>query len=589
VNPQLKSFFSDDLVNHGNHPRSLSEASFQFEKDTSSNRNTPKMVNSVEVLRAEGQSKVHIGNNVYQTNDQCLADLRSTDPRHDKTRIEQTKGGLLKDSYKWILTHADFRRWRDDEHSRLLWIKGDAGKGKTMLLIGIIDELLQRLEESTTDTSILSYFFCQGTDSRLNNATAVLRGLIYLLLDQQPSLTSHLQKKYDHAGRQLFEDANAFYALSQIFRDILGDPSLTGAYLIIDGLDECETGLEQLLGLITQTACAPSSHVKLIVSSRYKDNIEERLRLDDTRMRLSLELNAEHVSHAVDVYIDHKVSELALIKHCKTLQDQVRDKMRQKADGTFLWVAFVFEELQDVLSGDVLQVLEEVPGGLIPLYDRMIKQIQQLKLKYPEFCRLILSTATLAYRPLHLLELRILAGLERKILHIAELERMIKWCGSFLIIREDHVFLIHQSAKDYLSNNISAKIFPAGRANVHYDLFSRSLSALSQTLRRDIYDLRLPGLLIDQVIPVNPDPLAPVRYSCVYWVDHLCEVDDSSSHHKSEVSDEGVIFEFLKKHFLHWLESLSLLGKISDGISMIRKLLRLVQVCPALQLLHSSS
>jgi hypothetical protein len=81
---------------------------------------------------------------------------------------------------------------------------------------------------------------------------------------------------------------------------------------------------------------------------------------------------------------------------------------------------------------------------------------------------------------------------------MADLERMIKLCGSFLTIREDHVHLIHQSAKDYLSNNASAEIFPAGRVDVHYDLFSRSLSALSQTLRKDIYDLHLPGLLIDQ-------------------------------------------------------------------------------------------
>ncbi|KAL2168367.1 hypothetical protein VTG60DRAFT_7345 [Thermothelomyces hinnuleus] len=29
-----------------------------------------------------------------------LKDLCTTDPRHDKTRIEQTKGGLLADSYR---------------------------------------------------------------------------------------------------------------------------------------------------------------------------------------------------------------------------------------------------------------------------------------------------------------------------------------------------------------------------------------------------------------------------------------------------------------------------------------------------------
>jgi hypothetical protein len=41
---------------------------------------------------------------------QCIQDLRLTDPRHDKVRIEQTKGGLLADSYKWILDHPDFQK-----------------------------------------------------------------------------------------------------------------------------------------------------------------------------------------------------------------------------------------------------------------------------------------------------------------------------------------------------------------------------------------------------------------------------------------------------------------------------------------------
>src|SRR5437763_7689769 len=131
--------------------------------------------------------------------------MRLTDPRHDKMRIEQTKGGLLKGSYKWILENPDFQRWREDEQSRLLWIKGLPGKGKTMLLIGIINELM----ELTPNAGLLSFFFCQGTDSRLNNATALLRGLIYLLLDKQKELILHVRTKYDHAGKMLFEDNNA--------------------------------------------------------------------------------------------------------------------------------------------------------------------------------------------------------------------------------------------------------------------------------------------------------------------------------------------------------------------------------------------
>ena len=153
---------------------------------------------------------------------QCLADLRATDPRDDKKRIEETKGGLFPDSYRWILDNLDYKQWYHDQQSQLLWIKGDPSIGKTMLLCGSVDEL----KKSIAKTDVLSYFFCQATDLRINNATAMLRGLVYLLVDQQPSLISHIRKKHDHAGKTLFEDANAWVALSEIFTNILQDPSL---------------------------------------------------------------------------------------------------------------------------------------------------------------------------------------------------------------------------------------------------------------------------------------------------------------------------------------------------------------------------
>ena len=92
-------------------------------------------------------------NNAHTTEHPCLAALRTTDPRHDKTRIEGDKGGLLDDVYQWVLCTDEFVRWQHNEQDRLLWIKGDPGKGKTMLLCGIINELAER-------NSVLSYFFC---------------------------------------------------------------------------------------------------------------------------------------------------------------------------------------------------------------------------------------------------------------------------------------------------------------------------------------------------------------------------------------------------------------------------------------------
>ncbi|CAG8976798.1 hypothetical protein HYALB_00012504, partial [Hymenoscyphus albidus] len=281
-------------------------------------------------------------------------DLRITDPREDKKRIEDTKGGLLRDSYQWILEHPDFQQWRDDTQSRLLWVKGDPGKGKTMLISGILDELSPSTKlRDKAATTLLSYFFCQATDGRINNASAALRGLIYLLIDQQPLLISYVRKKYDHAGKALFEDPNAWVALSEIFTSILQDPSLTSIYLIIDALDECKANLDQLLDLISRTA-STSTRVKWIVSSRNEPNIEARLRLDHTQTRLSLELNKEHVSRAVQLFIDFKVSKLRLIEDDGELQEIIRGQIYDKANGTFLWAALVLKELEPVESWDVL-------------------------------------------------------------------------------------------------------------------------------------------------------------------------------------------------------------------------------------------
>lgn len=267
----------------------------------------------------------------------CLADLRLTDPRDDKKRIEQTKGGLLKGSYRWILDNPDFRQWRDNSQSNLLWVKADPGKGKTMLLYGIIDEL----QKSMGATGLLSYFFCQATDSRIRSAVAMLRGLLYLLVTQQPSLISHVRKKYDQAGKTLFEDANAWVALTEIFTSILQDPSLKCAYLIVDALDECITDLPKLLDFVAQKSTT-SSRVKWIVSSRNWQDIEERLDKVGHKVTLSLELNAQSVSSAVSSFIRHKVFQLA---ESKTYDDKTRDAVLEhlssNANDTFLWVALV--------------------------------------------------------------------------------------------------------------------------------------------------------------------------------------------------------------------------------------------------------
>ncbi|KAK3947855.1 quinon protein alcohol dehydrogenase-like superfamily [Pseudoneurospora amorphoporcata] len=517
---------------------------------------------------------------------QCLKHLRLTDPRDDKVRIERTKGGLLRNLYRWVLNNADYQQWRDDPQHRLLWIKGDPGKGKTMLLCGIINELDQGDTANARHCNV-AYFFCQATDSRINNATAVLRGLIYLLSNQQPSILSHVRSEYDRAGEGLFKDANTWDALSRIFTNILRDPSLRTTYLVIDALDECvTTDLPQLLDLIAQQS-SRSSRVKWIVSSRNWPQIEKGLKRATTKLNVSLELNAKSVATAVDAFIRYKVDELEELKEYNlATKNVVHDYLHSNAQDTFLWVALVCQALADleVEEWHVEGILHMFPPGLDALYARMKQDISLSQ--DSDLCKDILAITAIVHRPISLHELATLVELPNNIRNNPKsLEAIIRLCGSFLTLRERTIYFVHQSAKDFLLGNASDKagnqasletfkwIFPSGKEDVHYTIFSRSRDAMSATLRRDIYGLRAPGFPSDKVQAPNPDPLAKVRYSCVYWVDHLRDsVSGTNTKGHDHLRDEKVVHEFIETKYLYWLEALSLLQAMPAGVVAIRKL-----------------
>ncbi|KAK0721142.1 hypothetical protein B0H67DRAFT_512790, partial [Lasiosphaeris hirsuta] len=230
-----------------------------------------------------------------------------------------------------------------------------------------------------------------------------------------------------------------------------------------------------------------------------------------------------------------------------------------------------------------------MPPGLLPLYDRMMRDIGKSTSDYRGSCLAVLSVATIAYRPLHILELRTLAGLKYE---TADLEKIVDMCSSFLTLVDNHVYPIHQSAKDYLVSDTAVdKIFPSGKHAVQRSIVGRSIAAMENTLQRDVYQLVHPGALTRDVEarPPTPDPLLRMGYSCVYWIDHACETDKAAlqgsrrsqltntlKRHivrsKKSIQLRDSIETFFQDHFLHWLEALSLLGVISNGVLSLAKL-----------------
>lgn len=441
-----------------------------------------------------------------------------------------------------------------------------------MLLCGIIEELTRLYGE----TSKISFFFCQATDMRINSATSVIRGLIYLLIDRNPSLLSYVRARYDQAGKALFEDRNAWNALSVILMDILEDPSLKGAYLMVDALDECTDGLRSILDFIVQESSA-RPQIKWIVTSRNWPEIEERLSIATQIAPISLELNENSVSEAVNNFIQHKVEYLAKEKKYK---EEVRERIYQhlvlNSQGTFLWVALVCQNLERTPPRHAVKKLESFPPRLDALYSRIMDQVR--KSEDAEVCKQILAAVSTVYRPITLSELTSLIEMPNNENDDHDtLSEIVKDCGSFLILRTGTIAFVHQSAKDFIFQEVHHEILPRGIESEHRKIFSQSLEALLKTLRRDILDVKLPGVSAKDIAIPSPNPLATVEYACIYWVDHLYASKCNATARLNQ-NDKNYITTFLQGIFLYWIEALGILESLSDGIRAMKKLESLVRV-----------
>lgn len=410
----------------------------------------------------------------------CQKDLLVVDPQHDMKRIERSKDGLIDGAYNWIFRtrqYTAFTNWYDGNleysASRLLWVKGHVGTGKTMLMIGIIRELSC---QPVILAPSLSYFFCQGKDTALNNATAVLRSFLWLLILQQPHLGSHLRQRYNESGENLFKDQNAFYALSEVFRNMLQDPRLSPALFAVDGLDECEEGQSDLVQLISASLTL-SDKVKWIVTS------DPALEIKAPGTACSaVELDAERLDAPVHEYITRKLSKLRTRKgYTDAVMAKVSDQLHERAEDSFLWVALVFKMLDSEYGWNATRVLERTPPGLPNLYGQMMGKMEKDTMDR-QCCENVLVAASLAYRPLSLPELGVVAGVEPGI----DLPTIVEECGSFLMTRDDKVFIIHQSAKNYVLESFKVGLQSAGDVPGHASIAQHSTEAMSVVLRRNM-------------------------------------------------------------------------------------------------------
>ena len=397
------------------------------------------------------------------------------------------------------------------------------------------------------------------------------------------------------------------------------DTALQRAVLVIDGLDECkefktskpQAGLENLLELIVATV-KKTDKVKWLVSSRNIDIINDALldkdQTDDEQQRQSgdggqlegeqssdlartrkyecLEVNRKSMERALNSYIDGKVEKLgarylrkprenasrnvqnAFKKQSETL-DQVAKEIRAKTDGTFLWVALVFQELKDCEPSNMLSCLGEIPSELKKLYARIIRRISQST--YKNSYKRVITVSVLAYRPLRVDELIMLADAT-----LLENDENYLENSGLLTVRDDTVYLLHQSTLEYLKDRADEDVrnlFPDGFSEGNLQIFKMSLKTMALDLHNADLKVQDPSTHVSQF--TDSTQYRDIQYSCIYWTDHFCNTPEEQR--PSKLYEE--VYTFLQTHLLDWLFALCLLRSLTKGLESIQKLSILLQVC----------
>ena len=258
------------------------------------------------------------------------------------------------------------------------------GAGKTILSSCLIDNIILE-DDSRLKIQHVLYFFCKSLDADKNNATAVLRSLLFQLYkltqeqETQAMLTADIGKAMDESGKRQAVDFAPIWA---IFADHLKHISTT--LLVLDALDECQDA-EQLLQAMK--TLLPSKPIRIIVTSRKEAHLFTQL-----KSSLSLEITAEDIDSDIEAYIKAKVLGSSRLSH-PLIRDMIITRLSTGHSGMFLWVYLILKELKSCFSvAQVQGVLANLPKGLDGIYKSILQRLRDnLPTASLDFCYKVLT------------------------------------------------------------------------------------------------------------------------------------------------------------------------------------------------------
>lgn len=422
---------------------------------------------------------------------------------------ERALSTRLDGTCKWILQRSKFLDWAtyDDQSdkTKILWIHGSAGFGKTVMCARIVEHL-------TCNAAIpVAHYFCVGGDEAKRNPQEIVRSWVAQLVNHSEHAVE-LTRPFQ-LGKEARKATEA--DIWQIFETL--SLNLGPYFYVIDGYDECIkldlTSRHSVDGkakfLQQLTAKLSGTRGRLLLVSR--DDHDVRSQLYNGSGGSSKNVFFEYQITSQDTTDDissfsHDMVERELPNKPNSLKEEIAQEAAQKCDGMFLWIKLMHVRLSPGKNAKQLRELVRVtPSGLDQAYERDVKTIMELGNDERTRAISILRWTLFATRPLTVRELTEALIVRDKItcdrFPVDDLpdawdeyytnDQIRRLCGSLIEIRssESHepltthtVQFVHFSVKEYLTREGDIKLSTPRMLSFSDAPFEHSL--LAQTCLR---------------------------------------------------------------------------------------------------------
>jgi ankyrin repeat protein len=345
----------------------------------------------------------------------------------------------------------------------MLWVSANPGCGKSVLAKYLVDSELKTIESRTT-----CYFFFKDDFEDQRSAKSALSCILHQLFTKKEELFSDkIVKRFEAYKAHL---TSSFDELWEVLVLASQDKNAGEIVCILDAFDECE-GQEQLkLAQTLRKFYDPENDTKaniklkfLITSRPYSETGRGFQPLNTPGLpviHLKGESDAEtsKIAEEIDVYIEHKVSRIRASLDLKPAEEQLLlEGLRSVPNQTYLWVYLTLELIESDMSINKTKIREatsSIPRTVDDAYERILAKSSK-----PEEAKKLLHIIVAAARPLTLAEMDLALALQQRHRSYKDVddrpeERFGRYirdlCGLFVIIKESKIYLLHQTAKEFL-------------------------------------------------------------------------------------------------------------------------------------------